>query len=59
MSEQDVTDETLDNSPKEASAAVTVRRGGLTVGLVIVLSLAWYLMADRFTPYTDQARLQG
>jgi multidrug resistance efflux pump len=59
MSEQDVTDETLDNTPQETTAAVTVRRGGLTLGLVILLSLAWYLMADRFTPYTDQARLQG
>ena len=60
MSEQDATDQTPDNTPAtEADAAVTVRRGGLTVGLVILLSLAWYMMADRFTPYTSQARLQG
>jgi multidrug resistance efflux pump len=59
MSEQDVADETLDNTPTETAAAASVRRGGLTVGLVILLSLAWYLMADRFTPYTNQARLQG
>lgn len=26
--------------------------------LLIVLSLAWYLLADRFTPYTQQARVQ-
>ncbi|MBT2339867.1 MULTISPECIES: HlyD family secretion protein [Pseudomonas] len=25
--------------------------------LVIVLSLAWYLLSDRFTPYTQQARV--
>jgi pyruvate/2-oxoglutarate dehydrogenase complex dihydrolipoamide acyltransferase (E2) component len=25
--------------------------------LVIVVSLAWYLLADRFTPYTQQARV--
>lgn len=25
--------------------------------LLIVLSLAWYLLADRFTPYTQQARV--
>ena len=27
--------------------------------LLIVMSLAWYLLADRFTPYTQQARLQA
>ncbi|WP_459710001.1 biotin/lipoyl-binding protein, partial [Paraburkholderia sp. 2C] len=25
----------------------------------IVVSLAWYLLADRFTPYTQQARVQA
>lgn len=29
------------------------------VFVVIVLSLAWYLLADRFTPYTQQARVQA
>nr|WP_253447295.1 HlyD family secretion protein [Pseudomonas nitroreducens] len=27
--------------------------------LLIVVSLVWYLLADRFTPYTQQARLQA
>ncbi|QXH49598.1 HlyD family secretion protein [Pseudomonas fakonensis] len=27
--------------------------------VLIVLSLLWYLLADRFTPYTQQARLQA
>ncbi len=27
--------------------------------LVILLSLAWYFLGDRFTPYTSQARVQG
>lgn len=27
--------------------------------LVILLSLVWYLLADRYTPYTSQARVQG
>ncbi|QXH37691.1 HlyD family secretion protein [Pseudomonas muyukensis] len=27
--------------------------------LVIAVSLLWYLLADRFTPYTQQARLQA
>ncbi|GGO76715.1 transporter [Marinobacterium nitratireducens] len=36
-----------------------VRRGGLVIGLIILVSLVWYLLADRYTPYTDQARVQG
>lgn len=44
---------------QEAAAASSVKRGGLGVLAVIVLSLVWYLLADRFTPYTTQARVQG
>ena len=36
-----------------------VKRGGLLVAVLILLSLAWYLAADRFTPYSTQARVQG
>ena len=43
----------------EESAKTSVRKGGLAVGLVILLSLTWYLLADRFAPYTSQARVQG
>jgi multidrug resistance efflux pump len=41
------------------AATASVKRGTLGVGLVIMLSLTWYLLADRFTPYTTQARVQG
>jgi multidrug resistance efflux pump len=41
------------------SAADTTKRGGQVVVGLIVLSLLWYLLADRFTPVTDQARVQG
>ena len=34
-------------------------KGLFLILLVIVLSLVWYLFADRFTPYTTQARVQG
>ena len=27
--------------------------------MLILVSLTWYLLADRFTPYTSQARVQG
>lgn len=41
------------------AAPGVVKWGGVLVAAVIVLSLAWYLAADRYTPYTDQARVQG
>jgi multidrug resistance efflux pump len=44
---------------QEASAPTSVKRGGLSVAVLILVSLVWYLLADRFTPYTDQARVQG
>jgi multidrug resistance efflux pump len=43
----------------EKGAAGSVKKGALLVVLVIVLSLAWYLVSDRYTPYTSQARVQG
>ncbi|VVO77108.1 HlyD family secretion protein [Pseudomonas fluorescens] len=45
-------------SPPPAEAAADPTRKGIKwVLLLIVLSLAWYLLADRFTPYTQQARV--
>ena len=45
--------------PEEVAAATSVKKGVLVVLLMILLSLVWYLLADRFTPYTSQARIQG
>lgn len=42
-----------DEAPK------AVKRGGKVIAVVIILSLAWYLTSDRYTPYTTQARVQG
>ncbi len=42
-----------------AAAASSVKKGTLVVLVLILLSLAWYLFSDRFTPYTTQARVQG
>lgn len=44
---------------KPDEAAQSVKKGGLIIGVIILLSLAAYLLADRFTPYTTQARIQG
>jgi multidrug resistance efflux pump len=46
------------------SAAATqgkteVKKGGRIVAIVLVVSLVLYLVADRYTPYTSQARIDG
>lgn len=47
------------NSAPGDAAARAVNRGGLGLFVLLVVTLAWYLFADRFTPYTSQARVQG
>ncbi|MFL1405299.1 HlyD family secretion protein [Marinobacter sp. M1N3S26] len=40
-------------------AEKSVKKGGVLVVLMIILSLAAYMLADRFTPVTSQARIEG
>ena len=42
-----------------AAPSAPVDKGVRRVLWLIVLSLVWYLLADRFTPYTQQARVQA
>jgi multidrug resistance efflux pump len=42
-----------------ASADKAVQRGSRGLLLLIVLSLTWYLFADRYSPYSSQARVQA
>ncbi len=57
MNEPDTTQEA---QPAERKAtAEAVNKGALAILALILLSLVWYLLADRFTPYTSQARVQG
>ncbi len=44
-----------ENEPKKADPVGRITRIVLTVSLVIFI---WYLFADRYTPYTDQARIK-
>lgn len=37
----------------------STKRGVVVVLALLAGSLLWYLLADRFTPYTSQARVQG
>lgn len=46
-------------STANIQAGNSVRRAGVIVAAIIAISLGWYLLADRFTPYTTQARVQG
>jgi hypothetical protein len=50
---------TEDVQETDKAATVSVRNGALIIGLLILFSLGWYLLADRFTPFTTQARVQG
>ena len=43
----------------DSEATTSARKGALAVALVILVSLSWYLLSDRFTPYTTQARVQA
>lgn len=52
------------NAPPPAAAPAapepdSAKKGVKWVVVLIVLSLAWYLLADRFTPYTQQARVDA
>ena len=46
-----------DNQTEETQKSVN--KGTLIIVGLIVISLVWYLFADRFTPYSSQARVQG
>ncbi|SDI18851.1 Multidrug resistance efflux pump [Pseudomonas benzenivorans] len=46
-------------TPAPKPPADPVNKGVKWVIGLIVLSLLWYLLADRFTPYTQQARVQA
>ncbi|TGD72684.1 HlyD family secretion protein [Mangrovimicrobium sediminis] len=56
---QDASAETAAADDTGEQPAAAVRRGSAILLALILGSLAWYLLADRFTPYTSQARVQG
>jgi multidrug resistance efflux pump len=62
-SEENVVDDKADAKAKgdaeRKAAGRAVSKGRLGVALAILLSLCWYLAADRYTPYTTQARIEG
>ncbi|WP_454766793.1 HlyD family secretion protein [Cupriavidus campinensis] len=48
-----------DPAPPPPAAPDASKAGIRWVAVLIALSLAWYLLADRLTPYTQQARIQA
>lgn len=50
---------TDESSSSENTAQQSVKVGTIIILMLIVLSLVWYLLADRYTPYTQQARVDG
>ncbi len=62
MNETQHSDEALDEAPDTAVSEQpgrSVARGGIGLLVLLLASLGWYLLADRFTPYTSQARVEG
>jgi multidrug resistance efflux pump len=53
------TDEPVEELATKAEPKDPVRKWTLIVLMSMVVLLGWYLMADRFTPYTTQARLHA
>ncbi|MCW8928632.1 MAG: HlyD family secretion protein [Gammaproteobacteria bacterium] len=63
--QQSATDESNETSSQdkkvseESAAKQSVKFGTLIIITMIILSLVWYLVSDRYTPYTQQARIDG
>jgi multidrug resistance efflux pump len=57
--------EKMDTAPEgkktapERKTADPVRMGSMIIMLLILLTMVWYLLADRYSPYTQQARIQA
>ncbi len=47
------------NAEQADETVESVSKGALLILVIIVASLVWYLVSDRFAPYTTQARVQG
>ncbi len=48
-----------DSGQAETGAKKSIATGTIIVLSLIIVSLVWYIAADRYTPYTQQARIGG
>ena len=51
--------ETMEKQTTDVESEKTVKKGALILFIVIILSLLWYFISDRYAPYTKQARVDG
>ncbi len=51
--------DSAETSVEENSAKKSVKKGTIIILMLIIFSLLWYLVSDRYTPYTQQARIDG
>lgn len=59
MTDTPQTPHTPTTEPAAKAPTDPSRKGVMVVGLLIIISLVWYVLADRLTPYTQQARVQA
>ena len=60
MSDNNNSTETESSADSQAEETQkSVNKGTLIIVGLILFSIVWYLFADRFTPYSSQARVQG
>jgi multidrug resistance efflux pump len=52
-------DKKTKNLKNDSKSADPVKKGSIGLLIVIGLTMIWYLLADRYTPYTQQARIQA
>jgi multidrug resistance efflux pump len=57
--EQAVEQQVEKTEAAEKDAKTSVKIGTLIIFSLIISTLCWYLVSDRFTPYTSQARING
>lgn len=59
MNDSEPKPDSANDATDDTRAEKSVKKGMIMVVAIILISLVWYLAADRFTPYTQQARVQG
>jgi multidrug resistance efflux pump len=59
IKEEEVPDQVEKTEIAEDDAKSSVKFGTLIIFILIFSTLGWYLVSDRFTPYTSQARING
>jgi multidrug resistance efflux pump len=57
--EEIVTNKESENKVEQKEEKSSIKKITLIIFSITVLFFIWYILSDRFTPYTDQARIKG